>query len=90
MDHNGYGKEVLLATANASTTTITFGIRPRIYRWWLGFKIDQQDRGIKLTDQKIGNEGLFGAMICWVRDQPPDVQNKIIDEGLAIYRQIGD
>jgi hypothetical protein len=65
-----------LATANASTT-ITFAVKPRIYRWWLGFRIDQQGRGIRLTDQKIGNEGLLGAMICWLKDQPPDIQNKI-------------
>lgn len=70
-----------------TTTTITFAIVPKIYRWWLGFRIDQQSRGLRLTDQKIGNEGLFGAMICWLKDQPIEVQNRVIDEGLALYRQ---
>lgn len=76
-----------MATANAQTT-ITFAVKPRLYRWWLGFRIDQQARGIKLTDQKVGNEGLFGALICWLKDQPPDVQNQIIDEGLELYKRI--
>jgi hypothetical protein len=26
-------------------------------------------------------------MICWLKDQPPDVQNRIIDEGLELYKQ---
>ena len=73
-----------------STTTVTFAVKPKMYRWWLGFRIDQQARGIRLTDQKIGNEGLFGAMLCWLKDQPPDIQNKIIDDGLAMYRMIQD
>lgn len=69
-----------------SSSTITFAIKPKLYRWWLGFRLDQQERGIRLTDQKIGNEGLFGALICWLKDQPPDVQSRIIDEGLTLYR----
>jgi hypothetical protein len=40
-----------------------------------------------LTDQKIGNEGLFGALICWLREQPEEAQNRIIDEGLVIYKK---
>jgi len=70
-----------------TTTTITFSVTSRIYRWWLGFRIDQQSRGIRLTDQKIGNEGLFGALICWLREQPEEAQNRIIDEGLVIYKK---
>ena len=71
----------------SASTTITFAIKSKIYRWWLGFRIDQQSRGIRLTDQKIGNEGLFGALICWLKEQPEESQNKIIDEGLAIYKK---
>jgi len=84
------GKEAAMSTATPATTTITFAVKPRIYRWWLGFRIDQQARGIRLTDQKIGNEGLLGAIICWVKDQPPDVQNRIIDEGLDLYRKTAE
>ena len=76
-----------MATTQTASSTITFAVSPKTYRWWLGFRIDQQSRGIRLTDQKIGNEGLFGAMICWLKDQPPDVQNKVIDEGLDLYKR---
>ncbi len=79
-----------MSTASSTGSTITFAVKPRVYRWWLGFRIDQQSRGTRLKDQKIGNEGLFGAMICWLKDQPPDVQNKIIDEGLELYRRTGE
>lgn len=76
-----------MATDQQKTSTITFAVSPRTYRWWLGFRIDQQLRGIRLTDQKIGNEGLFGSLICWLKEQPPDIQNEVIDEGLELYKK---